>query len=329
MFRASLFVFSVFLSFHAYSAELTIYSVRSEGGMRPLLDRFTAETGIQTKFVGGTHPELMAKLQAEGKSTPADVFITKDLVYQGEATRLGVFQPFASEIVEKNIPGQFIEPARHWYLLSYRARVIMYNVNKVNPAELSTYKGLGDSQWAGRLCVRTAQNSYNHGLFASFVHNLGFEPTVAVLKSWMRNLATPPIATDTDVLKAIAAGQCDVGVTNTYYLAFLLEKDSSFPVRPFFPEQGGVGAHVNGGGIGIVKHSRNVDAATKFLEFMSRSDVQTDYASPHHEYPANPSSAPTDIVRTFGPFRADAGNIGVISTNSDLGVKAATEAGYN
>lgn len=320
---------SVLLPFTASATELTIYSVRAEKTMKPILEKFTAETGIATKLVVGTHPELVDKLKAEGESTPADIFITKDLVYQGEATRLGLFRPFRSSVVEKNIPAHFIEPGRHWYLHSYRARVIMYNKHKVSPAELSTYQAIGGAEWKGRLCLRTSQNSYNQGMFAGFIKHFGYNGTVDLLRSWVSNLAQDGIiGGDTDVIKAIAAGKCDIGVANTYYLAFLIEKNADYPVRPFFPEQNGLGTHVNGGGLGIIRHSRNVEAATLFLEHMSRPESQVANASPHHEYPANPAAAPTEIVRAFGDFRMDPSNLGTVSDQSELGKKAAAEAGH-
>lgn len=295
------------------SSEVTIYSVYEAARLDPIFRPFTERTGIKVNIVSAPSVDLINRLENEGEATTADLHLDKDLVFLGLAQSKNLYQPFKSLAVEKNIPASLIETNKNWFTLFYRARVIMYNVNKVNPSELSTYEDLGSAKWNGRLCVRTSQNSYNEALGAFFIKHYGVEKTENIFKSWVNNFSIAPIKGDTDVINAVAAGTCDVAVANSYYLAPLVKADVNFPVKPFFPNQKTTGTHVNGVGIGIVKHAKNVAAATLVLEYMSSQEVQAPVAAIFSQYPANPTAEMAPVLVNFGKYNADSSNIGDFS----------------
>lgn len=294
-------------------SEVTIYSSYEADRLGPIFKPFTDRTGIKVNIVSASSLDLINRLEAEGSLTPADLHLDKDLVYMGLAQSKNLYQPFKSLTVENNISSSLIETNKNWFTLFYRARVIMYNSNKVNPSELSTYEDLGSAKWKGRLCVRTSQNSYNEALGAFFIKHYGAEATQNIFQSWVNNFAVAPIKGDTDVINAVAAGTCDVTVANSYYLASLVKADPQFPVVPFFPNQETTGAHVNGVAIGMVKHTKNIAAATLVMEYLSSKEVQAPVAAIFNQYPANSQAEMTPVLIDFGKFNADSTNIGEFS----------------
>lgn len=318
--------FALFFSLRAYSAtqELTVYSVYEAARLAPIFQPFTDRTGIKVNVVFGSSAELMNRLRQEGSASPADLYLDKDLVFQSAAQGLGLYRPFRSAIVEKTVPGKFIEPGRNWFLIFYRARVIMYHGQKVSPAELSTYEALGEARWKNRLCVRTSNNSYNEALAASFLADVGPQKTLELFRGWVANFSVAPIKGDTDVLKAIAAGQCDVGIANTYYLAPLIKADPNFPVRPFFPN----GAHVNGVGIGLAKSTQNVVEATRLMEYLVSKEVQAAVAGGFFQYPVNGDAPLVAELVKFGPFVESPRNVGEIGTFVPMARTLLQQAGY-
>lgn len=295
------------------SSEVTIYSVYEGARLDPIFKPFTERTGIKVNIVSASSVELINRLESEGESTTADLHLDKDLVFHGLAQSKKLYQPFNSAAVEKNIPASLIEADKKWFTLFYRARVIMYNTNKVSADELSTYEDLGTEKWKGRLCVRTSNNSYNEALGAFFIKHYGAEKTLEIFKSWVNNFSVAPIKGDTDAINAVAAGTCDVTVANSYYLAPLVKSDESFPVKPFFPNQNSTGSHVNGVGIGLVKHAKNVVAATLVLEYLSSKEVQAPVAALFSQYPSNPEAVMAPVLVNFGRYSADKTNIGEFS----------------
>ena len=309
-----LLVAALALSSSVYaSSEVTIYSVYEGARLDPIFRPFTERTGIKVNIVSAPSVELINRLGSEGESTTADLHLDKDLVFHGLAQSKKLYQPFNSAAVEKNIPASLIEADKKWFTLFYRARVIMYNTNKVSADELSTYEDLGAEKWKGRLCVRTSNNSYNEALGAFFIKHYGAEKTLEIFKSWVNNFSVAPIKGDTDAINAVAAGTCDVTVANSYYLAPLVKSNESFPVKPFFPNQNSTGAHVNGVGIGLVKHAKNVAAATLVLEYLSSKEVQAPVAALFSQYPSNPEAVMAPVLVNFGKYSADKTNIGEFS----------------
>ena len=294
-------------------SEVTLYSVYEGSRLEAIFKPFTDRTGIKVKVVSGTSTELLSRLETEGDKTTADLHIDKDLVFNGAAESKGLYQPFKSEVVEKNIPADLIDSDKTWFMIFYRSRVIMYNANKVKPSELSTYEDLGSKKWKGRLCVRTSNNSYNEALGAFLIKHYGSKKALEIMKSWVKNFAASPIKGDTDVINAVAAGKCDVTIANTYYLAPLIKADKNFPVKAFFPNQKTTGSQINGVGIGLVKHAKNVENATKLLEYLSSVEVQAPVAGAFSQYPSNPNAEFAPILVEFGKFKADKTNIGEFS----------------
>ena len=208
-----------------------------------------------------------------------------------------------------------------------RARTIVYNIDKVKPAELSTYEALGDPRWKGRLCLRPSGYIYNQSLIATMIKRHGEARTEAIVRGWAANEPTL-IQGDTNVLKAIAAGQCDVGIANHYYLARLLAKDPGFPVAPFWANQQTTGTHVNVSGAGVTAHSKNRANAVKFLEFLSSPEAQQMFADLSMEYPANPQATVHPIVAKFGKFKADDINVAAAGEFQAAATRLADRAGY-
>ena len=326
----SLVVAALALTTSAFASDkqVTIYSVYEAARLDPVFKPFTDRTGIKVNIVSGTSAEIIAKLKAEGEATTADLHLDKDLVFHGQAQAQGLYKPFNSKTVEKNIPSSLIEANKNWFTIVYRVRGIMYNANKVTAAELSTYADLGSAKWNGRLCVRTSNNSYNEALGAYFVTHFGAEKTLNIFKSWVSNFAVDPIKGDTDVINAVAAGTCDVGIANSYYLAPFVKADANYPVKFFFPEQNSVGAHVNGVGIGLLKHAKNTAAATLVMEYLSSKEVQAPVASIFSQYPANPAAELAPVLTGFGKFSQDQTNVGNISAKVDEAKQLMKAANY-
>jgi iron(III) transport system substrate-binding protein len=306
--------------------EVVLYSSRHYG-QEKAFEAFTKQTGIQIKMLNGDTGQLFERLKAEGDRSPADVLITVDAGNLWNAARAGLLAPVTSAELAKNIPAHLRDPENRWFGLTMRARTIMYNVKKVNPAELSTYEALGDPKWKGRLCLRSSGYIYNQSLLATMIKRHGEPRTEQIVKGWVANQPTI-ISGDTKILEAIAAGQCDVGLTNSYYLARLLTKDPSFPVAPFWANQTTSGTHVNVSGGGVTTHAKHRANAVKLLEFLSTLEAQQMFANTSMEFPANPKAEINPIVRAWGPFKQD--DIGVASAGEfqAAATRLADRAGY-
>jgi iron(III) transport system substrate-binding protein len=308
------------------AAELLVYSARHYG-QEPALDAFTKKTGIQVKMLTGNTGELFERLKAEGDKSPADILLTVDAGNLWNAARAGLLAKVDSPELATNIPAHLRDPENRWFGLTVRARTIMYNTNKVKPAELSTYESLGDPKWKGRLCLRTSGYIYNQSLLATMIKRQGEARTEEIAKSWAANQPVL-INSDTKILEAIAAGQCDVGLTNHYYLARLVAKDATFPVLPFWANQQTTGTHVNVSGAGVTAHSKNRANAQKFIEFLSSAEAQQMFADVSFEYPANPQAAINPIVAKWGKFKQDDINIASAGEFQAAATRLADRAGY-
>jgi iron(III) transport system substrate-binding protein len=307
--------------------EVVVYSARIETLIKPMFDAFTEKTGIQVKFLTAGEKELFERLQSEGVSTPADVFMTVDVGNLWMAQNAGLLQGFNSEAVDKNIPSHLRAKDNEWVGLSVRARPIMYSTERVKPSELSTYEALGDPKWNGKLCFRTSKKVYTQSLVATMIKTLGEERTEGIVRAWMAN--QPRIFdSDSKLLEAIAAGQCDVGITNTYYLAQLVAKDPRFPVAVFWPNQGDRGVHINISGAGVTKHAKHRDNAIKLIEFLSSTEAQNLVADANFEYPANPAVKASTIIVAWGDFKADTVDVAAAGELQATAVKLMDRVGY-
>ncbi|WP_201534607.1 extracellular solute-binding protein [Psychrobacter immobilis] len=307
---------------------ITIYSSRNEQLIKPLLDRYTEETGVNIELVTDKNGPLMARLQAEGKNTPADMLLTVDAGNLWQAAQQGLLQPVASEILEANVPAKYRDPEGLWTGLSLRARTIMYDPSKVTPDQLSTYADLADPKWKGKLCLRTSNSVYNQSLVASMIENLGEEKTEAVIRGWVANLATDVFSDDTSMLKAIAAGQCEVGLSNSYYYGRLLDEQPNFPVKLFWANQGTTGTHVNISGAGVVASSDNADGTLKLIEWLSSDKAQGLYASSDKEFPVKEGVDESEMLRSWGEFKKDDINVQKFGELQTQAIQMMDKAGY-
>ena len=214
----------------AVADTVTVYSARNEQLIKPLFDAYTKETGTQIQVLTDKEGPLLERLKAEGAKSPADVLITVDAGYLWHAGQMGVLRPIKSPTLNANVPANLRDPKGEWYGLSVRARTIIYNKKFVNPSRLSTYEALADPEWKGKLCLRTSKKVYNQSLVATMIATLGEQKTEAVVRGWVANLATDVFADDSALIRAVAAGQCDVGIVNTYYLARELDKNPNLPL---------------------------------------------------------------------------------------------------
>jgi iron(III) transport system substrate-binding protein len=310
----------------AQAPEVVVYSARHYG-QEAAFDAFTKKTGIAVKVLTGQTGELFERLKAEGERTPADVLVTVDAGNLWNAARAGLLSKVDSPELTANVPAHLRDPEHRWFGLTVRARTIMYNTKKVTPAELSTYEALGDPKWKGRICLRTSSYIYNQSMLATLIQRHGEARTEEIVRGWVANQPTL-INGDTKILESIAAGQCDVGLTNHYYLARLVAKDAAFPVAPFWANQATTGTHVNVSGAGITAHAKNRANAVKFLEFLASPEAQQMFADLSFEYPANPQAAVNPIVARWGKFKQDDVNVASAGELQATAVKLADRAGY-
>jgi iron(III) transport system substrate-binding protein len=277
-------IVGVVLATSGSSSALEIYSARSHYGEEQPFEDFAADTGTDLSLRGGSATELYERIRAEGDDTPADVLITVDAANLWRATEAGLLEPLDSPDLDRLVPEDLRDPGGHWYGLALRARTIMRSADRVGPNEVTTYEGLGDPRWEGRLCLRRRTSEYNVSFVADRLAKDGPEATEEMLRSWMAN--DPEIlGSDVDVLEAIADGDCDVGLTNHYYLEREKEEDPDFPVEPVWADQDGRGTHVNLSGLGVVSGSDQADEAQELIEFLVSPDQQEVFSDNNHEFP--------------------------------------------
>jgi len=308
--------------------DLVVYSARNEQLIKPLFDAYTRDTGIKIKFVTDKEGALLQRLKAEGPNTPADMLLTVDAGNLWEAAKEGSLKPVQSKVLINNIPAHLRDPGNQWFGLSVRARTIFYNNLKVKPSELSTYEDLGSAKWKGRLCLRTSKKVYNQSLVAMMIAEHGEAKTEQIVKSWIANLATDPHSDDTKMLEAIAAGQCDVGIANTYYFGRLMEKKPGLPLGIFWPNQKNSGVHVNVSGAGITKYAKHEKEAIRLLEWLSSDNAQNLFADVNLEYPVNPAVKADPVVVAWGAFKQNMVNVAKAGELQASAVKLMDRAGY-
>jgi iron(III) transport system substrate-binding protein len=265
------------------SDELVLYSARSHYGEEGPFERYAAETGTDLRLRGGSASELYERLRSEGENTPADVLITVDAANLWRAEEEGLLEPVSSAALEEAVPEDLRDPDGTWYGLTLRARTIMRSAERVGPGEVTTYEGLGDPRWQGRLCLRSGTSEYNVSFVADRLAKDGRAETERMLRRWMAN--DPEIlGSDTDVLEAIADGDCDLGLTNHYYLEREREEDPGFPVEEVWADQDGRGTHVNLSGLGVVRSSDNEQEATELIEHLVAPEQQRVFQDNNHEF---------------------------------------------
>jgi iron(III) transport system substrate-binding protein len=309
--------------------EIAVYSARNEQLIKPVFDRYTAETGVGIRFVTDDAGPLIERLAAEGANSPADILLTVDAGELWHAAERGLLQPIDSQVLQANIPASLRDPADRWFGLSVRARTIVYSTERVKPEDLSSYEALAEPQWRGRLCLRTSKKVYNQSLVAMLIAQHGEQETEKIVRGWVENLATDVFSNDTLLMEAIAAGQCDVGIVNTYYFGRLLRDKPTVPVQLFWADQQGSGVHINVSGAGITAHSPHREAAQKFLEWLSQPESQSMFADINLEYPANATVKAAPVVAAWGEFKSNPINIAKAGELQSAAVKLMDRAGYH
>jgi iron(III) transport system substrate-binding protein len=301
---------------------LNLYSSRHYQTDEALYSNFTKATGIKVNRIEAGEDALLERIRNEGERSPADVLVTVDAGRLWRAEQLGFFQPVKSPVLESRIPAAYREPNGLWYGFSLRARVIAYNKAKVKPADVATYESLADPKWKGRVCMRSSTNIYNLSLMGAMIDHLGEAKAEQWAQGVKDNLAREPKGGDTDQLKAVAAGECDVTISNQYYYARLLrasvpaDREAGERVGVVFPNQQSWGTHVNISGAGMMKHAPNREAAIKFLEYLASDEAQRYFAEGNNEWPAVQSVATDNpVLKRLGAFKQDALNVAVLGRN--------------
>lgn len=319
----------------AQDKELNIYSSRHYQTDEALYSDFTRATGIKINRIEAGEDALLERLRNEGARSPADVFITTDAGRLWRAEQLGLLQPVKSKVLETRIPRNFREPSGHWFGFSTRARVIAYNKARVKPEEIPSYETLADGKWKGRVCSRSGTHVYNLSLLGAMIEHLGERKAQAWAQAVKDNLARPPKGGDTDQIKGVAAGECDVAITNHYYYARLARSEKpqdravAEKVGLIFPDRAGHGTHVNISGAAVVKNAPHRDAAIKFLEYLASDQAQRYFAAGNNEWPViEGAQAANPVLASFGDVKFDRLNVAVLGRNQPVAQKIFDRVGW-
>lgn len=297
-------------SLQAEEQVLNLYSARHYQTDNALFDGFTKKTGIKIKRIEGKDEELIERIKNEGANSPADVLITVDAARLSNAHELGLFQPIASKVLESRIPAHL--RTDDWFAFSTRARVIVYAKDRVKAEDVQNYADLANPKLKGLVCTRSGSHPYNLSLMASIIAHEGDAKAEAWARGVVANFARAPKGGDTDQVKAVAAGECGVAVSNSYYVARLMrstkpeDQKVMEKVAVVWPDQKGNGTHINISGGGVLKHAPHKAAAVKFLEYLASDEAQRYFADGNNEWPAVPSvKVSNPALDKLGPFKAD------------------------
>ncbi|MEM6423681.1 MAG: Fe(3+) ABC transporter substrate-binding protein [Cyanobacteria bacterium P01_D01_bin.128] len=313
---------------------VNLYTSRHYDTDEELYNSFERITGISINRIEAGADELIERIKAEGDNSPADILMTVDAGRLWRADQEGIFTPVSSSTLEEKIPSYLSHPEGHWFGFSKRARVIMYNKDVVDPSELSTYEALVDSQWQGRILIRSSSNIYNLSLAGSLIEAHGVPETEAWATGMVENMAREPEGNDTAQIRAAAAGLGDIAIANTYYLARIMKSDAeedqevADKMRVFFPNQEGRGTHVNISGAGVVASSPRKEAAIQFLEYLASPIAQVFFAQGNNEYPVVEGTALDPVVASFGSFKEDTVSASVFGENNSEALQMYDRAGW-
>ena len=335
-----IFVFSILLMFFGCdineSKEINIYSQRHYEVDRKQYENFEKKTGIKVNVIKANADELLERLKNEGENSPADLFVTVDAGKLQKGVEMGLFQKINNDVINKNVSKQLIDKNGYWIPITYRARILVYSNDRVMKSELSTYEDLANEKWKGRILVRSSSNAYNQALMSSLYANLGEEAVEKWSSGLVKNFARDPKGNDRDQVKAIAAGQGDIAIVNSYYIGLLLssekqqEVDAGNSVSVFFPNQGENerGSHINISGFAMTKNAPNKENSIKLLEYLTSVEAQETYVNNSYEYPANPLVKPSDIVQSWGEFRVDKLDLNKLGTYRNEAIKVFDKTGW-
>ncbi|WP_096785670.1 Fe(3+) ABC transporter substrate-binding protein [Rhodobacter sp. CZR27] len=311
-------------AFPALAAEVNVYSHRQPELIQPLVDAFTAETGIEVN-VAFVDKGMAERLVAEGDRSPADLVLTVDIARLMQVVEAGVTQPVTSEVLAANIPAEFRDSDGQWFGLTTRARIVYASKERVADGEVTTYEDLASEKWKGRICTRSGTNDYNVALVGAVIAHHGEDGAKAWLEGLKANLAKKPEGNDRDQVKSIWAGECDISLGNTYYMGQMLadaeQKEWADSVRIVFPAFEGGGTHMNISGVAMTKAAPNREAALQLMEWLSSDEAQRIYAETNHEFPVKPGVARSALVQGWGEFTPDSLNLGEVAAQRAAALK--------
>ena len=318
------------------SKEINIYSQRHYDSDKIQYKKFEEKTGIKVNVTKAGADELIQRLKNEGDNSQADLFITVDVGKLWQASDMDLFQKFNDQKVFDNIDPQFLDKNGFWVPVTYRSRVVVYSNERVKKEDLSTYEDLANEKWRGRLLVRSSSNAYNQALMSSLVANLGPEAVTSWSEAVVKNFARDPKGSDRDQVKAIAAGQGDIAIVNSYYIGLLLasEKEEEInagkAVSVFFPNQGAGerGAHINVSGIALAKNAPNKENAIELIKYLTSVEGQETYVNNSYEYSVNPNVKPDEIVQAWGEFKKDPVDLNMLGVKRDEAIRIFDKTGW-
>ena len=332
--RSVFVVFGLLLAVEIISAEevVNVYSARHYDTDEAMYERFTEETGIEVNLIEGGSDALIERIKSEDRFSPADMLITVDAGRLWRADQEGVFQSVDSDVLNSRIPGYLRHPDGHWFGLSKRARVIAYNSSLELPESFADYEDLANEFFKGKVCMRSSSNIYNLSLMASVIDAHGVDIAENWARSVVANFARRPQSNDTGQLRAVASGECEITVANTYYLGRLVssnklkDKETMAKLKIIFPNQDNRGTHINISGAGITRYAPNKENAIRFLEYLTGKFAQKLFAEGNNEYPV--VGATTGPVAAFGNFKSDSLDVSILGENQAEAVRIFDRAGW-
>ena len=315
---------------------VNIYSQRHYDVDQMQYDNFEKLTGIKVNVIKSNADELIQRMQNEGDNSPADLFITVDVGKLWQASNMGLLQKYQDQSLTDGITESLLDKNGFWIPVTYRSRILVHSNERVQRSELSTYEDLANSKWKGRLLVRSSSNSYNQALLSSLVGNLGDEATKSWTEAVVSNFARDPKGNDRDQVKAIAAGQGDVAIVNSYYIGLLLSSKNEEEIKAgksvsvFFPNQGEGqrGSHINVSGIALAKNSPNKSNALKLIRYLTTDEAQETYVNNTYEYSVKPDIMPNKIVSDWGTFKKDPLDLNILGIKRNDAIRIFDAAGW-
>ena len=314
--------------------EVNVYSHRHYDIDLQLYSQFEEQTGIEVNLVEGKADELIERLQREGDASPADLLMTVDAGRLHRAKDAGLLQSVSSDVLAAQVPEHLRDPDGHWFALTKRARVVVYHPDRVTLDELSNYEDLTNPRWAGRILIRSSSNIYNQSLLASMIANHGDTYAREWAAGIVANMARTPKGNDRGQMSAVAAGEGDIAVVNTYYVGLMLNSSDDEQravgeqLRVFFPNQDGRGAHINVSGAGVTAAAKNVEGAVRLLEFLTSETAQRVWAHANYEYPVNENVEPAPLLQEWGPLNTDTLGLHRLGENNAAAVRIFDQVGW-
>ena len=315
---------------------VNMYSQRHYDVDQVQYDNFEKKTGIKVNVIKANADELIQRMKNEGENSPADLFITVDVGKLWQASDMNLLQKYNDESLTDGITESLTDPNGFWVPVTYRSRILVYSNERVEESDLSTYEDLANEKWKGRLLVRSSSNSYNQALLSSLVANLGEEATQNWTEAVVSNFARDPKGNDRDQVKAIAAGQGDIAIVNSYYIGLLLSSENEEEVNAgksisvFFPNQGDGqrGSHVNVSGVALAKNAPNKSNALKLIEYLTSDEAQEIYVNNTYEYSVKPNIEPNDIVKEWGTFKKDPLDLNMLGSKRNDAIRIFDAGGW-